>query len=186
MTGEATDQALLDRFNRGDVEALGELAARYEQGLLGLACGLLGGRAELARDAVQDAWVRVIKYGRGFTGKSSVRTWLYRIVINRCRDLRAARASHVESLLAAKEEADRSMLADPSGGTTGAELNGTLRRAVDALPPASRLILLLSYHHGLTHEQTAEILEIPVGTLKSRLHSALQSLRQALQREEAP
>jgi RNA polymerase sigma-70 factor (ECF subfamily) len=107
-------------------------------------------------------------------------------VINRCRDLRAARASHVESLLAAKEEADRSMLADPSGGTTGAELNGTLRRAVDALPPASRLILLLSYHHGLTHEQTAEILEIPVGTLKSRLHSALQSLRQALQREEAP
>src|SRR5262249_47470112 len=82
------DKALLDRFVAGGGGALGELAWLYERSLLGLAKGLLGGDADAACDAVQSMWVRVIRYGKGFEGNSTVKTWLYRILINECRTMR--------------------------------------------------------------------------------------------------
>src|SRR5262245_348535 len=85
------DFPLLQRFVKGDDGALGELAARYERPLLGVAMGLLSDR-ELARDAVQEAWLRVIKSAKHFVGASTVKTWLYRIVINKSLDLRQKRA----------------------------------------------------------------------------------------------
>lgn len=71
------DRALLNRFALdGDAEALGALASRHERVLLGLAGGVLGGNHALAVEAVQNAWVKVIRYGRSFRGTSSVKTWL--------------------------------------------------------------------------------------------------------------
>ena len=64
----------------------------------------------------------------------------------------------------------------------GEEL-GALRQAVSRLPPAKQEIVLLCYHEGMTHEQVAVVLEIPVGTVKSRLHAALQELREQLASE---
>ncbi len=176
--GSPTDEQLLSRFASGDDDALGKLARRYEGSLLGLASGLLSGREDLARDAVQDAWMRVIRHAGKFDGRSSTRTWLYRIVINRCSDLRA-------SALAEKKRSAAS-----AAGTTGdhrppsvendGPLSARVRTAADALDPGKRLILLLCYHRGLTHAQVAEVLEIPIGTLKSRLHAALEDLRRRL------
>ncbi|MHC4137655.1 MAG: RNA polymerase sigma factor, partial [Planctomycetota bacterium] len=91
MDPNATDEQLLSAFVDGDREALGELARRHEQALLGLARGLLGGQSASALDAVQETWMRVIRYGSSFNGRSTVKTWLYRIAVNRCRDLRATR-----------------------------------------------------------------------------------------------
>ena len=88
MDSSATDEKLLGAFVKGDQAALGELARRHECSLLGLAGGLLGGGSAAACDAVQETWVRVIRYGHSFNGRSSFKTWLYRITINRCRDLR--------------------------------------------------------------------------------------------------
>src|SRR5262245_9698088 len=81
------DLTLLRRFAMGEDAALGELAARYERPLLGLAMGLLKER-DLARDAVQETWLRVIKSARHFAGASTVKTWIYRILINRALDMR--------------------------------------------------------------------------------------------------
>ena len=86
------DLVLLQRFARGDDAALGELAARHERAFLGLAMGLLG-NAEQAKDVVQDLWLRVIRSAAHFQGQSSVRTWMYRILVNRCLDVRGSSAA---------------------------------------------------------------------------------------------
>lgn len=184
---EPTDEALLDRFIRGDAEALGLLAERYEPSLVGLARAMLGGRDDAARDAVQEAWVRVIRHARSFDGRSAFRTWVYRIVINKCHDMRAGLARNAAAPLAEKDQrAAAPSREDPSGaGHRGAELNGTLRHAMDDLSPGSRLILLLCYHRELSHTQVADILDIPLGTVKSRLHAALTTLRERLAPEAA-
>jgi RNA polymerase sigma-70 factor, ECF subfamily len=163
------DLTLLRRFARGDHPALGELAARYERPLLGLALGIVSDR-ELARDAVQDMWVRVIKSATHFQAQSTVRTWMYRILINRALTLRqqagAKRAGALPGV-------------DPAAETPDAadEDVQRVRAAVHELPEHQRLVLLLSYHEGLGHEAAAEVLGIPVGTFKSRLHAALTALR---------
>lgn len=177
----STDEALLRRFADGDRCALEELARRYEAPLLGLARGLLGGRDDLACDAVQETWLRIIRYARSFRGRSTPRTWIYRIVINQCHNIRAKgrRSSHQTTSALHAEPAAHSA-PEP---TTQSEDRERLRREVAQLSEDRRLILLLCYHDGLTHQQAAEVLDIPVGTLKSRLHAALTELRQRLPSE---
>ncbi len=180
-----SDEALIGRFAAGDRGALGELAARYEVMLLGLCRGLLGGRADLAMDAVQETWVRVIRSSggaAGFAGRSSFRTWVYRIAVNQCRTLAERRGRE-----ARRQEWDNGSMAvvrPRVGETAGAgDVAAAVREAVGAMPEAKREVLLLCYHAGLTHEQAAEVLGIPVGTLKSRLHAALSELRGTLAQE---
>lgn len=175
------DLTLLRRFAKGQDAALGELAARYERPLLGLAMGLLNDR-DLARDAVQETWLRVIKSARHFAGASSVKTWVYRILINRALDMRQDQKRFRIPPLT-----DDAMSPVPAPDLAAHHLeNGQLlRHAVDTLTPDQRLILLLSYHDGLSHAAAAEVLDIPLGTLKSRLHAALTQLRARLS-PEAP
>lgn len=181
-----SDEQLLADFVAGRKAALGELARRHEQALLGAALGLVGGRRDLALDAVQESWMRVARFGHRFNGRSSFKTWAYRIVVNQCRDLmrmndaheRASATGAENAGLAAHESVDR-----PDAMAERGERKRQLQRAVDSLGPEKREILLLCYHEGLTHGEAAEILEIPVGTLKSRLHAALAELREELRDE---
>lgn len=174
-----TDEQLLAEFVAGRRPALGELADRYERHLLGLAAGLLGGRQDLACDAVQESWIRVIRFARQFRGRSRFKTWLYRVVINQCRNLQAVtvRALGVDGPI---PPATAATTAGPDDNAAANDRNHVLRRAVARLNPDQQVIVLLCYHSGMTHEQAAEILEIPLGTLKSRLHAALEELRTSL------
>lgn len=175
-----TDEQLLADFLGGHRAALGELARRYERPLLGLALGLLGGRRDLACDAVQETWLRVIRFGRQFSGQSRFKTWLYRIGINQCRNLQSAAgrsaAGDGEPALAGKPTLDPA----PEAVAARADQHDAVRRAVAHLPPDRQAIVLLCYHGGLTHVEAAEILELPLGTLKSRLHATLEELRATL------
>lgn len=177
MACSAADEELLAEFVRGERAALGELARRYEVRLLGLAVGVLGGQQALAHDAVQETWLRVIRFGGSFNGQSGFKTWLYRIAINQCRSLQKARACRQSAepfdVLPSEE-------AGPDQAAQTAERNDALRAAIAKLGNEKCLVLLLCYHEGMTHNQAAEILEIPVGTLKSRLHAALKALRAGL------
>jgi RNA polymerase sigma-70 factor, ECF subfamily len=173
------DDVLLMRFAAGERAALEALARRHENALLGLARGLLDGRADAACDAVQETWLRVIRYARSFRRQSSFKTWVYRIMINQCHNIRSRRQPAALSANGVLE--DRPARAAPAGEST--EDCERLRREVAQLKPEHRLILLLCYHDGMSHQQAAEILEIPVGTLKSRLHAALTELRQRMPSE---
>jgi RNA polymerase sigma-70 factor (ECF subfamily) len=174
-----SDETLLARFAKGDDAALAELAGRYESSLIGLAAGLLDGRLDLAHDAVQESWMRVIKYAKSFEGRSSFRTWMYRIVINRCKDLRDRRAK--EPLA---DESPPKIDESPLRLVAEHALQQDVRAAIGLLPPPTRLLLLLCYHQGLTHTQAAQVLDIPLGTLKSRLAAALAQLRESLRDKE--
>ena len=182
----ATDEQLVEAFARGSEAALGELAQRYEGALIALARGVTG-RDDLASDAVQDAWVRVIRAAKHFDGRSSFKTWVYRIVINRCLDVRAsaARAASNGYYEAGRGEGGGGM----GGGVWGAfdhaadrERLDQLREAMRALEPGQRVIVMLCYQDRVGHDAAAQILGIPVGTLKSRLHGALEALRAAMAR----
>lgn len=191
---DRTDTELLSAFASGDTGALGLLAERYERGLLGLARGLLRGRADLAVEAVQEAWVRVIRFAGSFASKSEVKTWLYRIVVNQCRTLAAAEwrdslKKNDRQLRLARENRSESSsghpATDPVVCVIAREEPASLRTAVSELDAQQRDVLLLCYHADLTHAEAAKILEIPLGTLKSRLHAALEELRGRLSPEES-
>lgn len=180
--GPSTDEQLLARFARGDRAALGTLAARHENSLIGLATGLLDGRRDLAQEAVQEAWVRVIRYAGSFAGQSSFKTWMFRIVVNRCHDMRVAAAKEarpggMRTEAATQVESPLRLVA--SEGEVG---DDEVAAALRGLGASTRLVLLLCYHRGLTHPQAAEVIGIPVGTLKSRLSAGLAELRSELQR----
>lgn len=174
MDPTGTDETLLKDFVSGEHAALGELARRYERLLLGLASGLLGGDVNMACDAVQETWVRVIRFADRFDGRSSFKTWLYRIAINQCRTIK----SRVKPVVAEKNGA-----ASATPAAITADDKGWLREQVRQLSPDKRTVVLLCYHEGMTHSQAAEILEVPIGTLKSRLHAALTTLRGAMASE---
>lgn len=162
-----TDEALLSAFLKGDRAALGELARRYERPLLGLAAALLDGRTDMACDAIQETWVRVIRFGARFNARSTFKTWLYRIAINECKSAKArTRAIEVGG-------------SEPTSMPPAPDL-GELREHLRALSPDRRIIILLCYHRGLTHEHAAEILGLPLGTLKTRLRAAMTDLRARL------
>ena len=189
MTPELTtpdDAALLRDFVAGRRNALGELARRHERALLGLACGLLGGRRSLAQDAVQETWVRAVRFAGGFGGQSSVKTWLYRILINQCRTmLESERLTRMPGGIHESGIESRPTALAATSGIDADERSGRLRQKVEQLDAEKRVVLLLCYHESLTHEQAAEILGLPLGTLKSRLHAALTELRAALGAREA-
>lgn len=175
------DEDLLRRFSAGDRAAFETLARRHEQNLLGLAIGFLHGDRTLACDAVQETWVRVVRFAGTYAGEASFQTWVCRILINQCRTLAS---------LAAERKSQSSPLpgpaADPGNSQIEqAEQRNTLRESVGRLDEDKRAILLLCYHEGMTHESAAEILGLPIGTLKSRLHAALRELREQLSTREA-
>ncbi len=181
---QTSDEDLLRAFARGGKAALAELARRYERPLLGFANGLLAGRNDrVACDVVQETWLRVIRYADSFDGRSGFKTWLYRIAINQCKTVWSARPEPASSeLLSVRADS----AAGPDRKVQDADLADQVRLAVAQLPPEQRLVVLLCYHSGMRHEQAAEILELPLGTLKSRLHAALRELRERLSAETKP
>ncbi len=173
-----SDEQLLARFVSGDDDALGELAGRYEGLLIGLCVSMLGDRS-LAMEAVQETWLRVIRHGRTYDGRASVKTWVYQIAMNRCRDLgRSSGARAVREKKHHQQEADIRHAKTVAGA--GHQIDPRLERAVGDLEDHQRETVLLCYHRGLTHKQAAEVLGVPMGTIKSRLNKALVKLREAL------
>lgn len=174
------DAEALRRVGRGDMASLGTLAGRHEAVMLGVARGL-GGGEEAARDCVQDAWVRVIRGARSYSGSGSVRAWLVRVTVNASRD-RGRRAAHRRRLLGIAGLRG-SVRGD---GGVGEVVDVGLWRAVSRLDIAEREAVVLCHCRGLTHPEAAEALGVAVGTLKTRLYRGLGRLREMLGEDADP
>jgi len=178
-----TDDQLISRFASGDRSALDELFRRYRQPAYRVAFRLLGQEAD-ALDAVQEAFVKVLLHLEGFQGRSSFKTWLLRIVSNAALDLGRKRGRR--AALPPETEGD----GDPDPGVLVADNpargleNADLRRALDAalaeLPEAQRRTFVLHAEGELSYKEVAEILEISIGTVMSRLFYARQRLKSIL------
>jgi len=176
------DRPLLDRVATGDQQAFAALYARHGRALLAYAEGLLADRGR-AEEAVQDTLLALWRGAAGFEGRSTVRTWLFGIC--RRQALRRLPVSR-PSPLPVEAAAD---LPDGGPGPEAVVLAradaGAVAAALAGLAPAHREVLDLAFGAGLSHAEIAEVLGVPVGTVKSRLFHARASLARALSADDA-
>ncbi|MFK0192692.1 RNA polymerase sigma factor SigM [Kitasatospora sp. NPDC090308] len=171
MAEEPTDAELLARHTAGDPDAFGLLVHRHRDRLWAVAVRTLGDREEAA-DALQDALVSAFRAAAGFQGRSAVTTWLHRIVVNACLD-RARRGAvrRAESLDQRPDGAAERALGAAEGAESHAVRAETRREVADALaelPAEQRAALVLVDMQGYPVAEAAEVLGVPVGTVKSR------------------
>lgn len=187
---EITDEDAVALARDGDHAAFRVLVERWERRAHGLALRVLRDE-EAARDAVQEAFLRVYGALRRFEGRSSFGTWLHRVVWNVCMDAkrrdRSAREVAWEDEPAHALDEDLTPAATTPSETAGPELELERRRlghglagAIAALPEPARLTLLLREVDGLSYGEIAQTLGVPKGTVMSRLHYARQRVQRAL------
>ena len=184
------DLDLIEAFRRGQGGAFDLLVHRHEGRVFRLACRLLGD-SDAALDAAQEAFVKAWKALPRFKGDSRFSTWLTRIAINQCRnELRRRRTvKHTQplSLDAQAPEGDRTTGdsvaapgAEPWEEARGREVGRALQAVLAELDGESREVLCLRDVEDLSYEEIAEILDVPLGTVRSRLHRARAEVRRRL------
>jgi RNA polymerase sigma-70 factor (ECF subfamily) len=182
MTRIIDDHALVAACRAGDKGAFGVLVQRYQDRLYPTLLRLTG-CAEDARDLLQDAFLRAYeKLGR-FHGDSSFYTWVYRIAVNlTLSDRRRRRVSGrpASGGDAGPERSDDPAMTDPSRPLEQAERDALVQKALNALQPDHRAVVVMKDLDGLRYEEIAETLDIPIGTVRSRLHRARSELRERL------
>ncbi len=183
-----TDEELLLRFNQGEIEAFELLVRRYERELYGYLRRYLGD-ANLAEDVFQTTFLQIYLKSKQYQEGRRVRPWLYTIATNQAIDtLRRVGRHQAVSLDEQREqsgEGDAPGLTDllESWTPRSAMVRAAIASAsVDELPEHLRQVLLLAYYQGLKYREVADIVGIPVGTVKSRLHAALMKLNEAWNR----
>lgn len=174
------DEWLVLRSQDGERPAFAELIQRWNTRLIGLAVGLTG-REDIARDAVQTAWLAAAKDLNRLQDPARFPEWLCRIARNKCVDaVRAAQRDRRLERAMAAENLTQSV--NPSAAASDLEETALLRKAIAGLHPAQREILGLHYGAALGLASIAEIVGVPEGTAKSRLHAARNELRTILER----
>ncbi|HEY8503337.1 MAG TPA: RNA polymerase sigma factor [Gemmataceae bacterium] len=186
----SSDEELLYRLRRGQREVFAVLVRRYERELYGYLRRYLGD-PHLADDVFQNTFLQVYVKSDQFEEGRPVRPWLYTIATHQAIDAmrKTGRRSAVSLDQNAGETAEgevrslgellESAGAGPDELTEREERRRRLRDCVDRLPEFLRQVVLLAYFQGLKYREIAEILGIPVGTVKSRLHTALLKLQEA-------
>jgi RNA polymerase sigma-70 factor (ECF subfamily) len=164
-----SDEDLMAAVASGDEAALAALIDRYAASVHAYLLRHSGNRED-ADDLLQETWVRVARSAKSFDTARRFRSWIYGIATNLARDLFRRRMT--------KERALRTLAMSPPA-TPGADSadRGELRERIAKLPENMRAVLLLRYYEGMNEAEMAESLEIPRGTVKSRLHAALRELR---------
>jgi len=180
---ENSDEALVREFVRtGCRGSFAELYYRYKDKAFNTAYRIVGDY-EGARDVVHDVFLKIYVEAPGFLFKSSFSSWLYRIVVNRSLDEARRikrRKLHLSTESMTDDLMDRNEADEPERAALGREAQRELAQAVGALSPKLKAVVTLRYFEGLSYEQVAEIIERPVGTVKSRLRRAHRKLGEAL------
>ena len=190
------DQALLERLRAGDEHAFAALVSRHDGALRRVARTFVR-TDSAADDVVQETWLGVVRGLDAFEGRSSLRTWIFRILVNqaRTRAVRDARTLPFSAL----EEDDRPAVeptafdadgrwtsapprldADPESGLLSAELREHLMGAVDALSPDQRAVITLRDLVGLSATEVCDLLELTDANQRVLLHRARSRVRAAL------
>ena len=181
------EKAVVERCRRGDLAAFNDLVKRYEKQVYNFAFRLTNNYDD-ASDIAQEAFLRVYGAIGNFRGDSSFTTWLYRITTNVFLDERKKARAHPQSSLDEYMELDESSVArqieDPSPGPQAineeAERNRVVQQAVDTLPDYQRAMVVLYHTQQKSYEEIAEIMDLPIGTVKSRLNRARLALKDKL------
>ncbi len=185
--GELTDGALVQKAQAGDRAAFGELVRRYMQRAYYVALGLVGSHED-ALDLSQEAFARAFRARAGIDPERPFFAWLYQILRRLCFNFLRDRSTRRQRLAGATpwlvEQARERRENDPAREMERSELRERLTEAIDRLSAKEREVLVLREFEGLKYREIAELIEIPIGTVMSRLYSARRSL--AAELGEAP
>lgn len=177
----ASDEELIKAVAAGDTPALGELVERYSARVLTFMAWHFSIPREEALDMTQEVFLAVWKSARSYRGEALFRTWLFSVARN-------TGLSYFRHYISKKAESAGLLFGDeefeniPDGGPgileklEEQERRGLVRAAVDALPDKLKAALLLREWEGLSYVEVAEVLQVPVGTVRSRLHNAYARL----------
>jgi RNA polymerase sigma-70 factor (ECF subfamily) len=183
----ARESELVAAHRRGDPEALAELLGAYQKRIYAI-CYRMIRDDQTARDLTQDVLVKVIENLESYNGRARLSTWVIRIAMNVClshlRRERLRRHAPLEepsdTPRGGRAEPSREGEQTPAGSVEQAEVQEILVRAMDSLDPEMRSILVLRDLQELDYHCISEVLDIPVGTVKSRLFRARRALREAV------
>ena len=175
------------RIREASHAAFRQLYDKYEQRVFSTAIRILGDPA-LAADATQLTFVSVMKKAGKFKFQSAFSSWLFRVAVNCCIDLKRKRGRHHSlsmnepeiAMLAEGGDSRRPVNPGPEENARRAELVQEVSNAISRLNPRLSVVVVLRYLEGFGYEEMADILEIPLGTVKSRLNRAHAALEQDL------
>lgn len=183
------DARLVLRCQANDAAAFNEIVARYKNKVYNYICRMVGAAAD-AEDLAQETFVRAYMSIHSFQSRASLNTWLFRIATNLCIDyLRKGRRAKAMTATPCREitEEENDAVSDlpderfePQRSLLSKELADHLDRALQTLPEKLRTVMLLYDVEGLSYEEIAQIVDCPLGTVKSRLFHARAALRAKL------
>ena len=179
---QLTDEQLMARAKAGNDAAFEDLYHRYARRLKGFFFLQLGGDEELAADATHDVFLRAYEARNRYQEGKSVSTWLFTIAYNICRN--HYRSNAYETQLSATLDAEPISEEQIEIQLDAAALDDALAQVLSELPPPLHQLFSLHYQEELTIPQVAEIVGIPEGTVKSRLHKTMNIIRKKLKRYE--
>jgi len=171
------EQEWICRARTGDSEAFGRLVRLYDRKAYKAAYWILRNEEE-SRDIVQEAFIRAFRNLSSFDPGRAFYPWLHRIVRNLCYNRTRNRNYRAVSLPDTEQE---STMAGPEEALLAGETSREVREAVDRLPEIHREIILLKHFEDCSYKEIAEILEIPQGTVMSRLYNARKALKELLE-----
>lgn len=186
-----SDEELVDDYLDGDMGAFRLLIERYHDPLIRYLTRLMGERSA-AEDAFQDTFLQIHQSIEHFDSSRRFKPWLFTIATNKGRDALRKRQRRPAVSLSAPISDSRGRafvdlmemeMPDISSSMERAELSALVQKAVDELSPRLREILLLAYFQKMSYAQIAEVVGIPLGTVKSRLHAAVAAFAKAWQNQ---
>jgi len=184
-----SDEQLLALSRSGDKEAFGRLVQRYEQELYNFLLRFLG-QPSLAEDVFQEAFLQVHLSAADFDTSRRFRPWLYTIAANKARDLLRSRSRRpaVQLTTAAEDTSEvdlwHNLLRDdttPEDILDAKQQKQLVQQVVAQLPDHLREILVMAYFNQLSYKEMAQVFDIPLGTVKSRLHAAVAAFAKKYQ-----
>jgi RNA polymerase sigma-70 factor (ECF subfamily) len=180
----SSDGELILRLQDEDLDALGELFERYRHQVYRVALAIVRDPF-IAEDILQDAFLKLHKYAHRIDIERPLMPWLYRVTANLSYTFVTRNAKRRVPL----DDINEGQLVSPKGQapdklTEKTELRKDVREAIETLSTQQRTVVILHYLATLSIQEIADILECPVGTVKSRLHHARNNLRQRLQSEQ--
>jgi RNA polymerase sigma-70 factor (ECF subfamily) len=186
MSG-ASDQQLVKRVQQGDKAAFDLLVLKYQHRIAALVSRFVNDRDEV-QDVTQEAFIKAYRALGNFRGDSQFYTWLYRIAVNTAKNYLVSRSrkvpgSDIDIDDAVHFEADSRLkdFASPERNLMGDELMAALNSAILTLPEDLRSALTLREYDGLSYEEIADVMDCPVGTVRSRIFRARETVDKAIQ-----
>ncbi|WP_044469576.1 RNA polymerase sigma factor RpoE [Mannheimia massilioguelmaensis] len=186
MAEQLTDQALVERVQQGDKKAFNLLVSRYQNKVAGLLTRYVS-RNDIP-DVVQESFIKAYRSIESFRGESAFYTWLYRIAVNTAKNYLTAqgRRPPTEDILADEAEtydigSNLRDIDSPENEMLSAELKRVVFETINSLQEELKTVITLREMEGLSYEEIAEIMDCPVGTVRSRIFRAREILESKIQ-----